>query len=174
MGLLFLALLLAVGGMVKLSGSARAVSRYEAARRQAPTRARKRVMPGTVTAPVAAPAVAGSSSPAVAGGSSPAPAQADAGRDAPDRAVLLSDPDSNARAFAASTLGALRPVEPETITALAQALVDADPLVRASAADALGAIGRRAQGVTAALRKTLSDEDPEVREAGRRALRRLR
>lgn len=102
------------------------------------------------------------------------PRRPDSGPGAEDRATLRSDPDGNARAFAATSLANYRPVKNETITVLMEALTDQDALVRSSAADTLGNLGRSARRARSALYQLRRDPDPEVRRAVKAALRKIR
>lgn len=185
-GLVVLALLLGVGGVLKVSGSPSAASRRDQSARaqslvQQQQLAQQRVAQQRLVqqrinqqgsrAPAPPVAVTVTAAPADAPVGA---AEEDTGRDAEVRSILLTDPDNNSRAFAASTLGATRPVEAASILALIEALKDGDPVVRLSAADALGALGPPRGAATTALRQARSDEDPEVRAAVLRALRRAR
>jgi len=98
----------------------------------------------------------------------------DTGPGAEDRETLRSDPDENSRAFAATSLGNIRPIQEATITVLIEALQDEDSLVRSSAADTLGHLGRSARRARSALYQLRRDPDPEVRRAVTAALRKIR
>lgn len=102
------------------------------------------------------------------------PVKVDNAPGAEDRAILRSDPDGNARAFAATSLATYRPVQDSTITVLMEALRDEDALVRSSAADTLGQLGRSARRARSALFQLTRDPDPEVRRAVKAALRKIR
>jgi hypothetical protein len=89
------------------------------------------------------------------------------------RQVLRDDPDADMAAHAAVMLGEVRPVEDETVSALAAALADTRPAVGQAAAFALGRLGPDAKAAVPDLVKALGSEGPTLRGMAADALGRM-
>jgi HEAT repeat protein len=91
----------------------------------------------------------------------------------PSLVRALASSKGRVRAWAADTLGAVRPRPTDAVPALIGATKDSDLLVRASAAHSLGAIRRPFDKTVPALAALLKDSSPRVRKAAVQALSRM-
>lgn len=86
---------------------------------------------------------------------------------------VLADPNSKIRGRSAYVLGRIRPAEPASVRALAQALSDANVLFRMTVAKSLEVLGADARDAVPALVRALHDDNQSVRTSSSRALMRI-